>query len=98
MLAGFEFVFHETVKVAIPMALLGLWLFFKRDAFCEPLSFDRAKRLEAADDAMEAEERNLEKEKEERALKPPNKLEQEAHKIELSAKNLKNDVDNLINK
>lgn len=98
MLAGFEFVFHETVKVAIPMALLGLWLFFKRDAFCEPLSFDRAKRLEAADEAMEAEEKKLEEEKKEHALKPPNKFEQEAHKIELSAKKLKNDVDNFINK
>lgn len=43
LLAGFEFVFQETVKVAIPMALLGLWLFWKRDAFSEPLSRDRIK-------------------------------------------------------
>ena len=53
LLAGFEFVFQETVKVAIPMALLGLWLFWKRDAFSEPLSRDRIKeRSERKKQAM----------------------------------------------
>lgn len=98
MLAGFEFVFHETVKVAIPMTLLGLWLFFKRDAFCEPLSFDREKRLKAADDAMEAEEKELEEEKREKALKPPNAVEKDLHKVAEAAKKLKTDIDHVINK
>lgn len=33
LIAGFEFVFYETIKVAIPVVLIGAWLFWKRDAF-----------------------------------------------------------------
>lgn len=43
LIAGFELVFYDTIKVAIPILLLAAWLFWKRDAFGEPLSFKRHK-------------------------------------------------------
>lgn len=39
MIAGFEFVFYDTIKVAIPILLLACWLFWRRDAFGKPVTF-----------------------------------------------------------
>ncbi|WP_251197850.1 lysylphosphatidylglycerol synthase transmembrane domain-containing protein [Anaerotardibacter muris] len=66
ILAGFEFVFHETVKVAIPMTALALWLFFKRDAFSEPFTFDYKKRERALDQSASHGEKKLEEAKDKR--------------------------------
>ena len=41
IIAGFELVFYDTIKVAIPILLLAVWLFWKRDAFNEPFSLRR---------------------------------------------------------
>ncbi|MEG1097480.1 MAG: UPF0104 family protein, partial [Raoultibacter sp.] len=38
-IAGGEFLFANTIKVAIPILLLTVWLFIKRDAFDRPLSW-----------------------------------------------------------
>ncbi len=39
LIAGFELVFYDTIKVAIPILLLAMWLFWKRDSFDQPLSW-----------------------------------------------------------
>jgi len=39
-IAGFEFLFLDTIKVAIPILLIALFLFWKRDAFNRVISAD----------------------------------------------------------
>ncbi|MEG2628543.1 MAG: lysylphosphatidylglycerol synthase transmembrane domain-containing protein [Raoultibacter sp.] len=55
-IAGGEFLFANTIKVAIPILLLTVWLFIKRDAFDRPLSWPPVKKDKEAlpaDDALE---------------------------------------------
>lgn len=37
LIAGFELLFYDTIKVAIPILLIAIWLFWKRDAFDQPI-------------------------------------------------------------
>ncbi len=39
LIAGFEFIFYETIKVAIPVLLIAIWLFWKRDVFDLPFTW-----------------------------------------------------------
>jgi hypothetical protein len=47
IIAGFEFVYSETVKVAIPMTILAIWLFMNSKAFNQPLSLEAFKHIRA---------------------------------------------------
>ncbi|MEG0027508.1 MAG: lysylphosphatidylglycerol synthase domain-containing protein [Raoultibacter sp.] len=45
LIAGSEFLFADTIKVAVPILLLTVWLFVKRDAFDRPLVWPPNKDL-----------------------------------------------------
>lgn len=98
ILAGFEFVFHETVKVAIPMAALALWLFIKRDAFCEPLTFDRKKREKSLNLTASDQEKRIEEAREEIDRAIPESVRDDAHEVARSAEKAKAKIDKEINK
>ena len=98
MLAGFEFVFHETIKVAIPMAVLALWLFFKRDAFSEPLTFDRKKREKNLEESASKGEKKLEEAKETVDELVPESVREGFHETADEAVKIKTKIDAEINK
>lgn len=114
ILAGFEFVFNETVKVAIPMTLLGLWLFFKRNAFTESLSLTSIRQRKARNAEMKAHKRQLKEAKrleEEKQLEesqssddqaqkalPPGNSEADAVDAECALAKLKTDAENVVSK
>ncbi len=39
LVAGLEFMFYDTIKVAIPILILTIWLFWKRSAFDKPFGW-----------------------------------------------------------
>lgn len=92
MLAGFEFVFHETVKVAIPMTLLAIWLFIKRDAFNEPFTFDREKRKEIAKRFAEEKAKKREERKKKNELKEPSELKKDIKAFEAENDKISEDI------